>query len=662
MITPKATQTANGNAETADQEHAEEIVRESDERFHKMAQNLPGGILYQFSMRPDGSIDFPYISPSCHDLFGLEQADIQDNATLLIDLIHLDDRPGFEQSMAISAETLHPWHWEGRFVVNGSAKWHQSTSRPERQANGDILWDGLPMDITDRRQAEEMLRTQALVLENMAEGVQMASEDGIIFSTNPAWDAMFGYTCGELLGQHMSVLNDTPEEAAHIAEGIIATLKAQGTWHGEIRNRKKDGTPFWTSAHVSTLGKAEGKYWITVQQDITARKCAEEALSESEQRFRSLAASAPIGIFYTDRHGAVLYSNLEWQQISGLTDEESLDSGWMNALAPEDREAAAAAWRHALQSDQPYAVEYRIIRPDGEVRWIHAQTVAIRSDTNEVTGYVGTVQDITERKQVEKTLRENEERFRRLSASSPVGIFQTDIEGACEYTNPRWQQITGLTLEESLGNGWVDGEVRWVIERSTALLSDAGNPPGYVGTTEDVTERKQAERALRLAKEAAEQANREKPEFLAMMSHEIHTPMNGVIGMTGLLLDTQLTAEQHDYATTVRSSADALLTIINDNLDFSKIEAGKLSTEPLAFDLRVAVEEAVDLLAPKAEEQGIELLLRYAPATPSQVVGDPGRIRQIVTNLAGNAIKFTAQGHVIITIACTRQTSAQAQF
>ena len=820
MTTRKTTQTTNGNAESTDPEREESLA---------LALQATHDGVWDWNVRSNQV----YYSSRLKELLGYKDHELTSHFESFESLFHPEDHDRVMAAIQLHLTQRTPFdvEWRGQiktggyrwFSARGQATWDE-TGRPLRMA-------GSIRDITERkdmeealRQSEEMLRTQALVLENMAEGVQMASEDGIIFSTNPAWDAIFGYTRGELLGQHVSVLNDPPEEAAHIAERIIVELKVHGTWHGEVRSRKKDGTPFWTFAHVSTLGEAGEKYWITVQQDITSRKRAEEALSESEQRFRIFAASAPIGIFHTDRHGAVLYSNRKWQQISGLTDEESLDSGWMNALAPEDQEAAAAVWQQALQSDQQYSVEYRIIRPDGEVRWVHAQTVAIRSSTSELTGYVSTVEDITERKQAERTLHENEERFRRLSASSPVGIFQTDVEGACEYTNPQWQQITGLTLEEGLGNGWVDaivpddrdtvlanwkdrisggynivqefrfrrpdGEVRWVIERSTALLSDAGNPLGYVGTTEDITERKRAEaalqlseakvravvdgiadgvitisekgiiesvnpaaqrlfgytaaelqgqnisrlmpspyqkmhdgylerylttgerkiigigrelvgqhkdgttfsmdlavseihvgerrlfsgivrditarkraeRALRQAKEAAEQANRAKSEFLAMMSHEIRTPMNGVIGMTGLLLDTRLTAEQHDFATTVRSSADALLTIINDILDFSKIEAGKLTIEPLTFDLRVAVEEAVDLLAPKAEEQGIELLLRYAPDTPSQVVGDPGRIRQIVTNLAGNAIKFTAQGHVVITITCAAQTPEQAQF
>ncbi|MGI8425832.1 MAG: response regulator [Actinomycetota bacterium] len=274
------------------------------------------------------------------------------------------------------------------------------------------------------------------------------------------------------------------------------------------------------------------------------------------------------------------------------------------------------------------------------------------------------------------------DQLRFLTEAAPIGIFQTDAENKYIYTNPRWSEITGVQANEAAGRVWDfiigpeqqsdliaalaggpqdKAEVcqrflmnspgspsKVVLVTSKSIPNRDGEIAGWVGTLADVTAEAGVEVAMSDARDAANEASRLKSEFLANMSHEIRTPMNGVIGMTDLLLETNLDTRQRDYAQTVRNSGEALLSTINGILDFSKIEAGRLEIEDIEFSPATVVGDVVDLLAGSAQAKGLELVAVFEESLPVTVGGDPGRVRQVLTNLIGNAIKFTQAGEIVV--------------
>ncbi|MGE0439540.1 MAG: response regulator [Gemmatimonadales bacterium] len=440
-------------------------------------------------------------------------------------------------------------------------------------------------------------------------------------------------------------------------------------------------------------------------------------LNAAEAETAAIADSSPVGLFTTDAAGMAVYVNHSCAALFGVAARQLQGFGFASYVHPEDREATVLAWKAAIASAEPLDRTFRIVTQAAEVRWVHARTHP-RWFQGRVTGHLGSLQDVTEQRRTQDELAAAAARQREIFNATADGLLVVGHDGLIQSANGAAvrllarpaDQLVGARVDsivvdpgadptEPLVDRWARREepVEALIRRPDGAMVEVelavrrvflDGVPTCIATLRDIhaqkrleeerlgylreletakaaTERTAAELARSMeavseARERAESAAQAKSEFLATMSHEIRTPMNGIIGMVGLLLDTNLTAEQREFATTVRSSGESLLTIINDILDFSKIEAGRLSFEPLPFDLRNAVEEVIDLLASRASEKGLRLAARFAPGTPRRVIGDAGRVRQILFNYTGNAIKFTAEGHVLIEVSGEELTGGEA--
>jgi PAS domain S-box-containing protein len=439
-----------------------------------------------------------------------------------------------------------------------------------------------------------------------------------------------------------------------------------------------------------------GRVWFF--RDITERKQSEHALIESEHRFRVMADSCPIGIWVTDAEGGERFINKTYRQFCGIASEQVEPGAWVSLVHPDDVSEFFAAFNCALKEHMPLKAEHRSHRADGEWRWVETDAAPRFSPSGEFRGLVGTSKDVTERKLVETRLQEARDQsatlqetvlrlelektndmHRLILSAAGEGIYGLDPDGLTTFANPAASAMLGYTAEELIGKPqhamihhsypdgtayshedchiykalrdghvhYCDSEVFWkkdgtsfpVAYTSTPILRN-GKPDGAVVVFQEISERKRRERA--------DAANQAKSRFLANMSHEIRTPMNGVIGMNQLLLETDLTAEQRRYVEVAQNSGRTLLALIDDILDLSKIEAGKVVLTNLSFNLNHTVEEVVQILRVQATTKGLRMDAHISSEVPGFLRGDAHRLRQVLTNLVANAIKFTDSGGITL--------------
>ncbi len=419
------------------------------------------------------------------------------------------------------------------------------------------------------------------------------------------------------------------------------------------------------------------------QRRISGQEVARQVLAASEQRFRALIEKSAETIILVNEEGEITYASPSSECVLGYPAEALVGQHANDLIHPDDRALVIDAQREILSAPGASATfEYRLRQPDGSSRWMEVTSTNQMHDPA-VAGIVANYRDITARKAADDALRASEAGLATAQRITHLGSWEWEIATDTLHLSDEEYRLFGFapgsvppTLDAFMAaihpddrDGvttalrasllgppfdtnfrvvWPNGTMRVLAAQGEMIRDEADAPLRMIGTSLDITEQKRIEQDLRAAMEAADAAHRVKAEFLANMSHEIRTPLNGILGFSELLLDTPLTAEQREYVETVTTSGDILLHVIGDILDFSKLEAGKLTLETFDFDLAATVEEVGALLASPAHAKGIELITAVAPDIPMALRGDPFRLRQILTNLIGNAVKFTEQGEVVV--------------
>jgi two-component system, sensor histidine kinase and response regulator len=543
-------------------------------------------------------------------------------------------------------------------------------------------------EVRNRRRAEQEMRRSIEQFQALTEAIPQliwsTGPDGTPLYWNPQWFVYTGISGVEELNDRWRSLQH-PDDLARVDLFWRQALETGESQAIETRIRRHDGAFHWFQMQVVSVRNAEGQVsrWIGACTDIDEEK----RIAVDRALLATIVDSSQDAVIGKDLDGLITSWNAGAERLFGYSAGEVLGRS-VSILMPPDR------------SHEEEDIDARLLR--GE-RMAHFESVRqakggrlievslsispIKDEAGRIIGFSKIASDITDRKRSEEALRRSEEKFRGIVEAANEGIWVLNEDARIDFVNTRMAEMLGYDPPEIVGRPkWEflfeedrekvaelferrrqhgfrdqadirfrrrDGGIFWTLMAAAPILDEAETFVGSLELFTDITERKHSEEqihrlneVLEAARDAAEAATRAKGDFLANMSHEIRTPMNGVVGMTGLLLDTQLNDLQRGFAETIRNSGEALLTVINDILDFSKIEAGKLRLEMTDFDLRTLLEEVTDLLAPRAQEKGLAICCRVDQAVPPRLKGDPVRIRQVLTNMAGNAVKFTDRGDV----------------
>ena len=575
--------------------------------------------------------------------------------------------------------------------------------------NSNYLFDALIKLIADRNLAEEKVvqssKKWEAIISASPDGIGMISLDGKLIYASDKLAIMYGYARDEkdtFIGRTIfDFIDPTCHEQlkGNLQKLLSGKMNLKITEYTAIR---KDNSRFYIDVNSTVIADPEGNTStiLFVERDITESKLAEEQLYNERELFRTIIDLIPDAVYVKDVDGRKILANPKEVKLSGKSTEEEL-IGKTDANLYPDNEASRGVQedRYVIESGKSLiGIEGKLIDNDGNLHWLLVSKVPLHDHHGNITGLVGVTHDVTRLKQAENETKQISVRLELATRAGGVGVWDLDIVNnnllwddqmfalygfeknsiSCGYET--WlaaihpddvlQSDTRIRMaidgekeyDTEFRVVWPDGSVHTIRALATVYRDASGTPLRMIGTNWDISEQKRTEETLIIARQEADSANKAKSEFLANMSHEIRTPLNGVIGFTDLLQKTPLNKIQRQYAENVNASGYALLGIINDILDFSKIEAGKMELDLIKTDVIELAENASDIIKYHASQKGLELLLNIQHDIPRFAVVDPTRLKQILVNLLGNAVKFTESGEVELKVGFTKVDTYTGEF
>ena len=665
--------------------NAQQKLIVSESQLRTQIETIPG-TAYQCMHDKDYTMLF--ISNEVQNLTGYPVEDFINNSVrTYASLVHPDD---FDRVIKVINECVkeHKAYTLEYRIINSDSQevWVYEKGMAEYDDNGNALFlDGTIIDISDRKTIELELKREKqftdYILESIPGMFYAFDKSGKFVRWNQYYQDTLGYLPEEMETlDPMEVIAVEDKEKAR-ASIETALTKGYAELDAKVNSKERGEISHYLTLRALKVGNTD--LLIGTGFDLTELKNAQRQVEKSESQLKALINTIP-GAVFRIKYEKELPVEFISDQITKIVGKKELKQhpAMSDLVDSENRQKVLAAIDASIKNHESYTIEFPILNYKNEPLWIYESGMAEYDEEGKPTYIDGTVLDITDRKLMEANLSRERKRLQEYLDSSPVAVTITK-DGEAQYVNAKCREMLGMKEGESIVKRYVHPEDRIEVlqtirkkgslrdfqlqfyGRNKSILDVIINYDEieFEGSRSlllwfvDISELKRIEQELLVAKDEAESATQAKSEFLANMSHEIRTPMNAIIGMSHLIKKTDLNTKQLDQVNKIETASHNLLGIINEILDFSKIEAKKIQLEDVDFDLDEVFRNKASILAPKAQDKHIELLFSIDYNVPINLVGDPIRLSQVLMNITGNAIKFTGEGEVVVSVKVKKRTA-----